>query len=109
MPYAQKLDAHGVIPSDANLVPAYAVKAWESGGANSNNRATVYMDKIHAASKIQYLSKSGAAISSKLAGIKSGLKELGIIEYDNMSSPLKSLTQEEKTPIKAILKSAGLL
>ena len=109
MPYAQKLDAHGVIPSDANLVPAYAVKAWESGGTNSNNQTALYMNKIHAASKIQYLSKSGAAISSKLAGIKSGLKELGIIEYDNMSSPLKSLTQEEKTPIKAILKSAGLI
>ena len=109
MPYAQKLDAHGVIPSDANLIPSYAVKAWESGIINSSTQATLYMNKIDAARKIQSLSKSGSDISSKLAGIKSGLKELGIIESDNMSSPLKSLTKEEKQPIKNILKSAGLL
>ncbi|SVB76988.1 uncharacterized protein METZ01_LOCUS229842 [marine metagenome] len=109
MPYAQKLDAHGVIPSDANLIPSYAVKAWESGIINSNTQAALYMSKIDTARKIQNLSKSGADISSKLAGIKSGLKELGIIEYDIMSSPLKSLTEEEKQPIKNILKSAGLM
>lgn len=109
MPYAQKLDSHGVIPSDANLIPSYAVKAWESGIANSGAEANVYMEKILIASKVQYLSKFGAAISSKLAGIKSGLKELGVIENDNLSSPLKSLTEEEKVPIKNILKSASLI
>ena len=67
------------------------------------------MNKIHEARKIQNLSILGSDISSKLSGIKSGLKELGIIECDIMSSPLKSLTEEEKRPIKNILRSSGLL
>ena len=109
IPYAQKLDAHGIIPGDANLLPSYVVKAWEYGLINSNIESNTYMKKIDEARKIQNLSKSGADISSKLAGIKSGLKEIGIIESDIMSSPLKSLTEEEKQPIKNILKSSGLL
>ena len=109
IPYAQKLDAHGIIPGDANLLPSYVVKAWEYGLINSNIESNTYMKKIDEARKIQNLSKSGADISSKLAGIKSGLKEIGIIECDIMSSPLKSLTEEEKQPIKNILKSSGLL
>ena len=109
IPYAQKLDAHGIIPGDANLLPSYVVKAWEYGLINSNIESNTYMKKIDEARKIQNLSKSGADISSKLAGIKSGLKERGIIESDIMSSPLKSLTEEEKQPIKNILKSSGLL
>ena len=109
MPYAHKLDAHGVIPGDANLIPSYAVKAWESGLIGSDTESATYMNKIHEARKIQNLSKLGADISSKLSGIKSGLKELGIIECDIMSSPLKSLTEEEKRTIKKILRSSGLL
>jgi 4-hydroxy-tetrahydrodipicolinate synthase len=109
IPYAKKLDSHGIIPSDANLVPLYAVKAWESGVEKSDTDVSFYMEKIVTASKVQYLSKFGSATSSKLSGIKSALKELGVIENDNMSLPLKSLTEEEKTPIKKILKSAGLM
>jgi 4-hydroxy-tetrahydrodipicolinate synthase len=103
------LGAHGVITGVSNLAPAIAVRAWEAGEAGDGETARECMAGLMEAGKVLDLAQGSASISSRLSGLKSALKLMGILEHDTLTMPLRSLADEERQPIPAILKSLGLL
>ena len=100
--------AHGVIPGIANLVPTIAARAWEAGDRGDEEAAQDYLARLVSATRVIRLADGGSLNSSAMSGIKSALKILGIIEHDTMTSPLRSLTEEEKALIPPILAELGL-
>ena len=61
-----------------------------------------------AALKVQKLARGGGPNAANLAGVKSALAALGVIDHDHLSRPLRPLTDEEKLPIPGILRELGL-
>ena len=105
---ARAVGAHGVIPGIGNLVPEVVSGAWNAGEAGDTKRASGYDAKLLLAMEIQRLAKGGSVNAAQYAGMKSALKIMGVLEHDNVTRPLRSLTQEEKQPILAILRELGL-
>ena len=105
---ARAVGAHGVIPNIANLVPAIASAAWEAGERGDVDRAGEFDDGLMVALKVQKLAGGGGPNAATLAGVKSALAALGVIDHDRLSRPLRPLTDEEKLPIPGILKELGL-
>ena len=105
---ARAVGAHGVIPNIANLVPAIASAAWEAGELGDAEKAAEFDDRLIAALKVQKLARGGGPNAATLAGVKSALAALGVIDHDHLSRPLRPLTDEEKLPIPAILRELGL-
>ena len=105
---ARAVGADGVIPAIGNLVPAIVSGAWEAGEAGDEESARKHNAKLMAASKIHSLAKGGGPNAARLAGMKSALKIMGILDHDTMTMPLRPLTEEEKQPIPGILKDLGL-
>ena len=105
---ARAVGAHGVIPNIANLVPAIASAAWEAGESGDVEKAGELDDRLMATLKVQKLARGGGPNAANLAGVKSALATLGIIDHDHLSRPLRPLTDEEKLPIPGILKELGL-
>ena len=105
---ATSVGAHGVIPGIANLVPGISVRGWEAGEAGDLETAHESEAKLVVASKVMRLSNGGGANAASLSGMKSALKLMGVIDQDNMSRPLRPLTDEEKQQIPAILDELGL-
>jgi 4-hydroxy-tetrahydrodipicolinate synthase len=103
------LGAHGVIMGLSNLVPAIAVSAWEAGEAGDGETAREGMAGLMEAGRILDLAHGSGVISSRLSGLKSALKLMGILEHDTLTMPLRPLTDEERQPMPAILKHLGLL
>lgn len=102
------LGAHGVIPNMANLIPAISSAAWEAGEAQDVLTAKHYDELLIKSIKIQNLANGGGDNAAKLAGVKSALASLGVIDHDHISRPLRPLTDEEKLPIPGILNELGL-
>ncbi len=105
---ARAVGAHGVIPGIGNLVPEVVSGAWNAGEAGDTKRASEYDAKLLLAMEIQRLAKGGSVNAAQYAGMKSALKIMGVLEHDNVTRPLRSLTQEEKQPIPVILRELGL-
>ena len=105
---ARAVGADGVIPAVGNMAPAIVAGAWEAGEAGDEESAREYNAKLIAASRIHSLAKGGGPNSSRLAGMKSALKMMGIIDHDTMTRPLRPLTEEEKEPIPGILSELDL-
>lgn len=105
---ARSVGAHGVIPSIANVVPGLASRAWEAGEAGDLETVRECNGQLMAATKITRVAKGGGPNASTLSGMKSALKLMGIIDEDTVSRPLRSLTEEEKEQIPAILHELGL-
>ena len=105
---ARSVGAHGVIPSIANVVPGLASRAWEAGEAGDLGTVRECNGQLMAATKITRVAKGGGPNASTLSGMKSALKLMGIIDEDTVSRPLRSLTEEEKEQIPAILHELGL-
>ena len=105
---ARAVGAHGVIPNIANLVPAIASAAWEAGELGDAEKAAEFDDRLIATLKVQKLARGGGPNAATLAGVKSALAMLGVIDHDNLSRPLRPLTDDEKLPIPAILRELGL-
>jgi 4-hydroxy-tetrahydrodipicolinate synthase len=103
------LGAHGVITGISNLAPAIAVRAWEAGEAGDGETARECMAGLMKAGKVLDLAQGSGSISSRLSGLKSALKLMGVLEHDTLTMPLRPLADEERQPIPAILKSLGLL
>ena len=51
----------------------------------------------------------GGANAASFGGMKAALKIMGIIDHDNLTRPFRSLTDDEKEGIPAILKELDLL
>ena len=100
--------AHGVIPGLANLVPRIAVEAWEAGEAGNAEAAAEHLAELVTASRIMKLAKGGGPHASSFSGLKSGLKEMGILEHDIVSRPLRPLSDDEQKQIPPLLKELGL-
>ena len=100
--------AHGVIPGLANLVPAVAAQAWEAGEAGDTEAAGELLARLVAASRIMKLAKGGGPNAAGFSGLKAGLKEMGILEHDTISSPLRPLSEDERRRIPPLLEELGL-
>ena len=99
---------HGVIPSIANLVPAPVSGAWQAGMVGDSDRARRYNEDILTATKVLRLARGGGPNAATLAGMKSALKLMGILDHDHVSLPLRALTVEERENIPPILEELGL-
>ena len=102
------LGVHGVIPGIANLVPSIAARAWEAGERGDDAAADKNLAALASATRVISLASGGGANSSAMAGIKSALKHLGVIDHDTLTAPLRPLTAEEKQRIPPILDDLGL-
>ena len=100
--------SHGVIPGLANLVPGMAVQAWKAGEAGDAQAADELLAKLVAASRIMKLAKAGGPNASSFSGLKAGLREMGILEHDTVSSPLRPLSEDERRRIPPLLEELGL-
>ena len=100
--------AHGVIPAIGNLAPAAVSKAWEAGEAGDLTTVRELQRKIMAASGVMRLAKGGGPNAARLAGMKSALKIMGVIDHDTMTRPLRPLADDEKSGIPPILEELGL-
>ena len=109
MPTAKSVGAHGVIPSLGNLIPSIASTAWEAGEAGDIETMNASMLAITKATQITRIAKAGGPHGANFSGMKSALKQMGIIDYDNVTKPLRPLSDEEKQSIPAILKEIGLI
>jgi 4-hydroxy-tetrahydrodipicolinate synthase len=105
----RRVGAHGVIPGGSNLAAASLSKAWEAGEAGDETTAVEHLSKAIATQKISKLAKAGGRNAASASGVKSALKIMGIIDYDTVTSPMRSLTEEEKAYIPGILREVGLL
>ena len=103
------LGAHGVIPGAGNIAAAALSQAWEAGEAGDMEEANEHLGRALSAQRVMGLAQAGGRNASTSSGLKSSLKILGIIDHDTVSAPMRSLTEEEKAQIPAILREAGLL
>lgn len=101
--------AHGVIPGVANVAAASLSKAWEAGEAGDQTAASEHLANVIKAQKISRLAKAGGGNAATASGIKSALKIMGIIDHDTVTSPMRSLSDDEKEQIPGILREVGLL
>ncbi len=100
--------AHGVIPGIANLIPRVCVHAWEAGDIGDDKAARKANADIMLSLKVQGLAKAGGPNASRLSGLKSALKIMGIFKHDTISRPLRPLTNDEKQPLSSIIRGLGL-
>ena len=108
-PTAKRVGAHGVIPGIGNLAAAAISNAWEAGEAGDSAKAAKHLDAAIEAQRVTRLAQSGGRNAAAASGIKASLKIMGIIEHDTVTSPMRSLTKEEKALIPPILRRAGLM
>lgn len=97
--------AHGVIPGVANLAPASAAAAWEAGARGDEEAADRRLAEVLTAARVMRLGRGGGA---SVAGLKSALKLLGIIEHDTASAPMRPLSDEEQSRLPPLLAQLGL-
>jgi 4-hydroxy-tetrahydrodipicolinate synthase len=105
---ASAVGAHGVIPGIANLAPGVVAKAWEAGETGDAETARAYQAKVMAATKVMHLAKGGCANAASFSGMKSALRQMGVIDSDRVTRPLRPLTEDEKKGIPAILREVGI-
>ena len=109
MSTAKSVGAHGVIPSLGNLIPSIISTAWEAGEAGDIETMNTSMLAITKATQISRLAREGGPHGSNFSGMKSALKQMGIIDHDNVTKPLRPLSDEEKQLIPTLLKETGLM
>jgi len=97
-----------VIPAIANLVPKAAARGWEAGEAEDAKTVKECNAQLLIATKIVQLAKGGGTNAANLAGMKSALKSMGILENDTVTRPLRPFTEGEKEGIPEILHALGL-
>ena len=102
------LGVDGVIPAIANLAAAASARGWEAGEAGDLAGVKECNAKLLIAVKIGLLAKGGGVNAANFSGMKSALKLMGVLDSDTVSRPLRSLTEEEKQGIPAILQDLGL-
>ena len=102
------IDAHGVIPGIANLVPRSVASAWEAGARGDAAAALRHHGELLAATRATQLGRGGGTHAASFSGLKAALKLLGIIEHDTVSAPLRPLSDEEKSHLPPLLKELGL-
>ena len=105
---ASAVGAHGVIPGIANLAPGVVAKAWEAGEEGDAEAARAYQAKVMAATKVTRLAKGGCANAASFSGMKSALRQMGVIDSDVVTRPLRPLSEDEKKEIPAILREVGI-
>ncbi len=105
---AGSVGVHGVIPAIANLVPGVAARGWEAGEAGDADTVKGCNGQLMAAAGIFRIAKGGGPNAASLAGMKSALKVMGVLDSDTVSRPLRPLTDDEKQRIPGILDGLGL-
>ena len=58
--------------------------------------------------KVSKLAQGGGPNAAILSGMKSALKQMGVLDSDTVSRPLRAITEQEKEGIPDILKELGL-
>jgi len=100
--------AHGIIPGLGNMIPKLMSEAWEAGEAGDHDKARKLMGKMMAVQKLAKLAKGGGANAASFSAMKSALKFMGILDHDNVTRPMRPLTDDEKKGIPPILEELGL-
>ena len=106
---APALQAHGVIPGIANVVPATASRGWDAGEAGDGETVRQCNAQFLLAAKVQGLARGGSVNAAMFSGMKSALKIMGVLDHDTVTRPLRPLSEEEKREIPPILRELGLL
>ena len=101
------IDAHGVIPGIANLVPRSVAATWEAAARGDAEAALRRHAEVLTATRATQLGRGGVQASS-FSGLKAALKLLGVIEHDTVSAPLRPLSDEEKSELPVLLAQLGL-
>ena len=99
------IEAHGVIPSIANLSPASTAGEWEEGQRGDREAVLHHHATTLRAARVTDL---GTGLSGRFAALKTALKLLGIIDHDTLTAPMRPLTDEQKAQVPALLKKIGL-
>jgi len=99
----------GSIPGIANLVPGIYSKAYEAGQSGIDETIRKYDSQILTSNRISLFAHKGSPNRRTFASMKAALKLMGIIEYDSMSMPFESLSDEEKSGLAEFLIELGLM
>ena len=105
---AGSVGVHGVIPGIANLVPAVCARGWEAGEAGDMDTVRECNAMLLTAQKVAGVVRGGSANAASFGGMKTALKQMGVIDHDLTSRPFRPLTDEEKAQIPPILEELGL-
>ena len=105
---SRALGVHGVIPAIANLAASASACGWEAGEVGDAETVRECNAKLLIAGKISQLAKGGSPNAAAFGGMKSALKMMGVLDSDTLTRPMRSLTEEEKEGIPAILEGLGL-
>ena len=100
---------HGVIPGGANVYAASISKAWEAGEAGDELAVSKHMADVINVGRVMRVAKGGGPNSSTIAGVKTALKIMGVIDHDTVMRPMRPLEDEEKVQVHKILKEAQLI
>ncbi len=98
------IGAHGVIPGVANLAPRSVAGEWEAGQSGDDEAILRHHATTMHAARAMTL---GSGPSGSLGGLKAALKLLGVIDHDTLTAPLRPLSEEQKAPIRALLRKLG--
>ena len=105
---AGSIGVEGVIPAVANLVPRACARGWEAGEQGDAETVRECNAQLVTVGKVSKLAQGGGPNAAILSGMKSALKQMGVLDSDTVSRPLRAITEQEKEGIPAILQELGL-
>lgn len=100
--------AHGAIPGIANLVPALCVECYQAARARDFDAADRCAAKLIQASRIGNLVRGGSQSASSFATMKTALKQLGVIDTNLVTGPLRNVNADEESKVVDFVNELGL-
>jgi 4-hydroxy-tetrahydrodipicolinate synthase len=106
---ALSMGAHGVVPGIGNVDPEAYVRLWQAYARGDLGVARSEQERLCRLVAISEVGMGRVGLSSSLfGGVKTALRELGVIETNMVSRPQQPLNTDEATAIRTILEEEGL-
>lgn len=102
--------AHGVVPGLGNVDPAGYVRLYDAAGRGDWAQARAEQDRLVRLFEIVKAAdpaRSGGSTAG-VGAFKTALVELGVIERNRVSLPLRDLDEDEAARVREVLAVAGL-
>jgi 4-hydroxy-tetrahydrodipicolinate synthase len=99
---AVQIGGVGSIPSIANVAPRDCAECHEAAERGDFAAAARAQERVIAYEQITTIARSGSANAATLAGMKSYLRQRGIIAHSTVAGPLRPLTADEEAQVGAL-------
>lgn len=107
---ALAMGAHGVVPGLGNVDPAGYVRLWNLCQAGDFAAARREQERLCRLFEIVRISLNRTSAGSAGVGaFKAAMRSLGVIASHTMARPQRTLNEEERAQVDAILRDTGLL